>query len=168
MFISPDIQPICRDGCGTTETATRPRPAMANHDGDIHATKPFPSLKKLIIKKMAEWEYSQIPECDVFSNLEEVCIIDCPKLIGELPKQLSSLQSLEISGCDKLVLPNVQLRIFNGNNQQLTSLRKLKVRALKNLKELYLEINRLPSLENLEIDDCGSLLPFPVSCYLPQ
>ena len=36
--------------------------------------------------------------------------------------------------------------------------------ALKNLKELYLEINRLPSLENLEIDDCGSLLPFPVSC----
>ena len=31
MCVSPDIQPICRDGCGTTETVKRPRPAMANH-----------------------------------------------------------------------------------------------------------------------------------------
>ena len=31
MCVSPDIQPICCDECGTTETVTRPRPAMANH-----------------------------------------------------------------------------------------------------------------------------------------
>ena len=31
MCVSPDIQPICRDGCGITETATRPRSATANH-----------------------------------------------------------------------------------------------------------------------------------------
>ncbi|CDP14376.1 unnamed protein product [Coffea canephora] len=102
--------------------------------GDISATRPFPSLKKLRIEKMPEWEKWHIPQCDVFCSLEELCIIDCPKVIGEFPKQLSSLRRLEISGCDKLVIQN--------------------------------ELCKLTSLEELEIQDCGSLLPFPVN-YLP-
>nr|XP_027107008.1 putative disease resistance RPP13-like protein 1 [Coffea arabica]XP_027107009.1 putative disease resistance RPP13-like protein 1 [Coffea arabica]XP_027107011.1 putative disease resistance RPP13-like protein 1 [Coffea arabica] len=133
--------------------------------GDISATRPFPSLKKLRIEKMPEWEKWHIPQCDVFCSLEELCIIDCPKLIGEFPKQLSSLRRLEISGCDKLVIQNGRLNIFKGDIQ-LSSLHELKISHLKDLKLLSPELCKLTSLEELEIQDCGSLLPFPVN-YLP-
>ncbi|CDP21378.1 unnamed protein product [Coffea canephora] len=74
-----------------------------NFYGDVSAIKPFPSLKKLRIEKLPEWERWHMPEGEVFNRLEELSIIDCPKLIGELPRQLASLQSLEISGCGNLV-----------------------------------------------------------------
>ncbi|CDP20919.1 unnamed protein product [Coffea canephora] len=90
--------------------------------GDTRATMPFTSLKKLGIEKMPELEKWHVPKHEIFSNLEELYIIDCPKLIGELPQQCSALRILEISRCDSLVLPNGQLSIFNGNNiQQFTS-----------------------------------------------
>ncbi|CDP20160.1 unnamed protein product [Coffea canephora] len=107
--------------------------------GDISVTKPFPSLKKLRIVKLTEWEKWQIPKCEVFNRLEELSIIACPKLTGELPEQLASLQSLEITRCDNLIS------------------------ALKNLKELPLQLNQLSRLEKLTVDDCGSLLPSHVS-----
>ncbi|CDP13835.1 unnamed protein product [Coffea canephora] len=114
---------------------------VENFYGDVSATKPFPSLKKLRIEKLPEWEKWYIPEGEVFNRLGELSIIDCPKLIGELPQQLASLQSLEISGCDKLVCPS----------------------ALKNLRELPLQLNQLSQLEELTVDDCGSLSPSHVS-----
>ncbi|CDP18363.1 unnamed protein product [Coffea canephora] len=93
-------------------------------------------------------------------------IIDCPKLIGELPRQLSSLQRLEIGGCHKLVLPNGQLGIFQGDVKQFSSLSVLKISWMENLKELCRELNKLASPEYLEIYNCGFILPFPMS-YLP-
>ncbi|CDP13831.1 unnamed protein product [Coffea canephora] len=100
--------------------------------GDVSVTKPFLSLKKLRIKKLPDWERWHIPECEVFNRLEELSIIDCPKLIGELPRQLASLQSLEISGCGNLV-------------------------------QLPLQLNQLSRLEELTVDDCGSLSPSHVN-----
>ncbi|XP_027107015.1 putative disease resistance RPP13-like protein 1 [Coffea arabica] len=136
--------------------------------GDTRATMAFTSLKKLGIEKMPELEKWHIPKYEVFNNLEELYIIDCPKLIGELPQQCSSLRILEISRCDSLVLPNGQLSIFNGNNiQQFTSLCDLKISNLKSLKGLCLELNQLVKLQRLSIVDCGSLLPFLPS-YLPS
>nr|XP_027102993.1 putative disease resistance RPP13-like protein 1 [Coffea arabica] len=156
--------------------------------GDVSATKPFPFLKQLTIEELPEWERWKIPECEVFNRLEELSIIDCPKLIGELPRQLASLQSIEISGCGNLVRPNGQLSILNGENQQnFSSLRRLKISELENLKELPLQLNQLSRLEELNIsalknleelplqlnqlsrlevltvDDCGSLSPSHVS-----
>ncbi|XP_027113926.1 putative disease resistance RPP13-like protein 1 [Coffea arabica] len=129
--------------------------------GDISATKPFPSLKKLRIEKLPEWERWYIPEGEVFNRLKKLSIIDCPKLIGELPQQLASLQSLEISGCDNLVCPSGRLSIFNEEiRQKFSSLRELKISALKNLTELPLQLNQL---FRLTVDDCGSLLPSHVS-----
>ncbi|XP_027159207.1 putative disease resistance protein At3g14460 isoform X1 [Coffea eugenioides] len=129
--------------------------------GDVSATKPFPSLKKLRIEKLPEWERWYIPEGEVFNRLKKLSIIDCPKLIGELPQQLASLQSLEISGCDNLVCPSGRLSVFNGEiRQKFSSLRELKISALKNLKELPLQLNQL---FRLTVDDCGSLLPSHVS-----
>ncbi|XP_027113937.1 putative disease resistance RPP13-like protein 1 [Coffea arabica] len=135
-----------------------------NFYGDISVTKPFPSLKKLRIEKLPEWEKWHIPEGEIFNRLEEFRIIDCPKLIGELPRQLSSLQSLEISGCDNLVHPSGRLSIFNGEiRQNFSSLRELKISALKNLKELPLQLNQSSKLEKLRVDDCGSLSPSHMS-----
>ncbi|XP_027109114.1 putative disease resistance protein At3g14460 [Coffea arabica] len=156
--------------------------------GDVSATKPFPSLKKLRIEKLPEWERWHVPEGEVFNRLEELSIIGCPKLIGELPRQLASLQSLKISGCGNLVRPNGQLSILNGENQQnFSSLRQLKISelenlkelplqfnqlsrleelnisALKNLEELHLQSNQLSRLKELTIRDCGSLSPSHVS-----
>ncbi|CDP21145.1 unnamed protein product [Coffea canephora] len=104
--------------------------------GDVSATKPFPSLKNLTIWWLPEWESWHIPEGEVFNGLERLSIIGCPKLIGQLPQQLPSLQSLEISGCDNL---------------------------LENLKELPLQPNQLSRLEELTVDACGSLSPSHVS-----
>ncbi|XP_027102986.2 putative disease resistance RPP13-like protein 1 [Coffea arabica] len=137
--------------------------------GDTSAIKPpFPSLKKLRIEKLPKWERWYIPECKVFNRLEELYIIDCPKLIGEFPQQLSSLQRLDISGCSELVRPNGRLSIFNGEIQQLLSLCEVRISALKTLKDLPLQLNQLSRLERLIIDDCGSLSPLHISLLPPS
>ncbi|XP_027155270.1 putative disease resistance RPP13-like protein 1 [Coffea eugenioides] len=131
--------------------------------GDVSATKPFISLKKLRFEKLPEWKRWHIPEGEVFNRLEELSIIDCPKLIGELPQQFPSLQSLEISGCGNLVRPNGQLSILNGENQQnFSSLRQLKISELENLKELPLQLNQLSRLEELNISKLENLEELPL------
>ncbi|KAL3509366.1 hypothetical protein ACH5RR_028767 [Cinchona calisaya] len=128
--------------------------------GDNCEIKPFLSLKKLKIQNMEELERWDIPECETFCNIEELNITNCPRLVGKLPTNLSSLKILEISECDKLEIPNGQLGIFNGDIQQFSSLRELKVSGLQNLKELYAGPDSLPGLEELKIKNCKSLLPF--------
>lgn len=130
-------------------------PAQPNH---------FCLLKSLRFKRMPNWVKWHIPECEEIYR--ELGIIDCPKLIEELPRQLSSLQRLEIGGCHKLVLPNGQLGIFQGDVKQFSSLSVLKISWMENLKELCRELKKLASPEYLEIYNCGSILPFPMS-YLP-
>ncbi|KAM4082158.1 hypothetical protein ACJW30_11G149500 [Castanea mollissima] len=78
--------------------------------GDGSSTiKPFKSLEVLSFKDMPEWqewflfegEYED--EGGVFSTLQKLCIIECPKLSGGLPSQLPSLINLEIAECQQLV-----------------------------------------------------------------
>ncbi|KAL3537624.1 hypothetical protein ACH5RR_000990 [Cinchona calisaya] len=112
-------------------------------------TKPFPSLKILKFEKMPEWRHWYIPQSEVFSCLEELYVISCPKLIGEFPKQLLSLQKFEISGCNQLLLLDGHLSIFNalegGLVQQLPFLHKLVLSSMENMKDLSLELNQLTS-----------------------
>nr|XP_027107023.1 putative disease resistance RPP13-like protein 1 isoform X2 [Coffea arabica] len=131
--------------------------------GDINVTKPFPSLKNLTIGWLPQWKSWYIPEGEVFNGLERLRISDCPKLIGELPQQLPSLQSLEISGCDNLVWDNGQLSILNGENQQnFSSLHQLKISKLENLKELPLQLNQLSKLKKLNISELENLEELPL------
>ncbi|KAL3509373.1 hypothetical protein ACH5RR_028774 [Cinchona calisaya] len=130
--------------------------------GDSCEIKPFLSLKKLKIQNMEELERWDIPECETFCNIEELNITNCPRIVGKLPTNLSSLEILKISKCDKLELPNGQLGIFNEDIQLFLSLRELKISGLQNLKELYPEPDSLPSLEVLKIKNCKSLLPFRI------
>ncbi|XP_045829937.1 putative disease resistance protein At3g14460 [Trifolium pratense] len=67
--------------------------------------KPFQSLETLQFWDMLEWTEWNIFEGVEFPYLIELYIIRCPKLERNLPKQLPSLQKLEISGCHDLVAP---------------------------------------------------------------
>ncbi|XP_027158920.1 putative disease resistance RPP13-like protein 1 [Coffea eugenioides] len=125
--------------------------------GDNCEIKPFPSLRKFKIENMQQLEKWDIPEGEVFCSLEDLSIIDCPKLVGELPKQRSSLKILEISGCDRFVLSNGRLSILDEHIQQLSSLYLLTVSRMENLKELSPELNKLACLEWLKIRDCDSI-----------
>ena len=44
-----------------------------------------------------------------FPRLQELYIINCPKLTGKLPKQLRSLKKLEIVGCPQLLVPSLRV-----------------------------------------------------------
>ncbi|XP_034700909.1 putative disease resistance RPP13-like protein 1 [Vitis riparia] len=65
----------------------------------------FPSLQTLRFKKMYNWEKWLCCGCrrGEFPRLQELCISECPKLSGKLPKQLRSLKKLQIIRCELLV-----------------------------------------------------------------
>ncbi|KAG6655221.1 putative disease resistance RPP13-like protein 1 [Carya illinoinensis] len=62
------------------------------------SSQPFKSLETLNFKNMVEWE--NWSPCEAFfSNLRELSIKNCPKLSGNLPNHLPSLENVEIDGC---------------------------------------------------------------------
>jgi Leucine-rich repeat (LRR) protein len=69
--------------------------------------KPFGALKVLRFERMLNWEewssFGAENEGRAFSQLKELYIIDCPKLIGGLPIDLPSAVKLEILECPLLV-----------------------------------------------------------------
>ena len=67
--------------------------------------KPFKSLKTLTFEGMLEWEEWVSFEVGggEFPSLIELCIRRCPKLKGNLPKQLPSVVKVEISESQELV-----------------------------------------------------------------
>ncbi|MED6149884.1 hypothetical protein PIB30_066890, partial [Stylosanthes scabra] len=78
--------------------------------GEMTASqKPFQSLEVLNFFYMPEWKEWNIVEGMEFLNLVKLSILYCPKLVGDLPKKLPSLEKLEIVKCSSLVapLPNV-------------------------------------------------------------
>nr|KYP38141.1 Putative disease resistance RPP13-like protein 1 [Cajanus cajan] len=64
----------------------------------------FTSLESLKFSDMMEWETWELnATAGAFPRLQHLSIKECPKLKGELPKQLLSLKTLNISCCRKLV-----------------------------------------------------------------
>ncbi|KAF3947990.1 hypothetical protein CMV_025959 [Castanea mollissima] len=150
-----------------------------------------------------EGEYED--EGGVFSTLKELCIIECPKLSGGLPSQLPSLINLEIaecqqlvasvpraptlntlqlSDCDKVVLKELPPKLDNLNisggriflqsfAELMTCLAVPGSGVPTTLKSLDIEGSfqittghYYPSLESLRIrDDSDSLWSFPLESY---
>nr|POF11749.1 putative disease resistance rpp13-like protein 1 [Quercus suber] len=67
--------------------------------------KPFQSLETLTFDRMLEWEKWIALEVEggEFPCLRELCIRRCPKLKGNLPKQLPSVVKVEISESQELL-----------------------------------------------------------------
>ncbi|XP_015893586.3 putative disease resistance RPP13-like protein 1 [Ziziphus jujuba] len=73
---------------------------------DSSTIKPFRSLEILRIHSMPEWQEWFLvsdKEDGGFPCLEELYLVDCPKLYGSLPYCLASLRLLHISGCQQIV-----------------------------------------------------------------
>ncbi|XVF82120.1 hypothetical protein PTKIN_Ptkin16aG0019300 [Pterospermum kingtungense] len=96
---------------------------------DFPFRKPFQSLKTLKFEAMSQWELWTTVEVEgeEFPCLQELYIINCPKLKGDLPKSLPSLIKLEISECQQLeaVLPltskHCVLKLENCDKVQMRS-----------------------------------------------
>ncbi|KAG2708533.1 hypothetical protein I3760_05G198300 [Carya illinoinensis] len=69
------------------------------------SSQPFRSLETLNFKNMVEWE--NWSPCEAFSNLRELSIKNCPKLLGNIPNHLPSLENFEIDGCCRKLVVSV-------------------------------------------------------------
>ncbi|KAG6682748.1 hypothetical protein I3842_13G158500 [Carya illinoinensis] len=139
------------------------------------STKPFGALKVLKFRDMPKLEkwfaFSAENEGGAFTHLEELELVNCPKLTGELPIHPSSLSRLVIENCPLLVtsLPSAatlcQLELRNCNEalfkQLPTGLQKLAIRefdALESIPERLMDFNScLEELKILDITDCRKL-----------
>ncbi|KAF5956169.1 hypothetical protein HYC85_009025 [Camellia sinensis] len=140
--------------------------------GDGSSTKPFLYLETLHFEAMLEWVEWYILGAEEFSQLKELRVIKCPKLVGGLPKQMPSWVRLEIRECSALTasLPRTSVAnklVLNGCNgvdlgwQGVSSLVKLEISNMPSLKELTPELHMLTNLQKLIIRNCPSLVSFP-------
>ncbi|XP_057499193.1 putative disease resistance RPP13-like protein 1 [Actinidia eriantha] len=137
--------------------------------GDVSSTKPFPSLETLHFEEMPEWVDWQIFRNGEFSQLRELLIIKCPKLVGGLPENIPSWVRLDIRECSGLMasLPRScaagQLVLAGCDGvglglQGVSSLVKLDISDLQSLTELPPVLRALTNLEMLSIESCPNLL----------
>ena len=68
----------------------------------------FRSLQTLIFENMDNWEEWSCCGCK-FLCLQELYLIDCCKLKGNLPKELPSLRNLELCICGQLLEASIQI-----------------------------------------------------------
>ncbi|XP_057499127.1 putative disease resistance protein At3g14460 [Actinidia eriantha] len=139
--------------------------------GDVSSIKPFQSLETLHFEEMSEWVDWQIFGNGEFSQLRELRIIKCPKLVGGLPENIPSWVRLEIRECSGLMasLPRScaagQLVLAGCDGvglgwQGVSSLVKLHISDLQSLNELPPELCALTNLKELTIKSCPNLLSF--------
>ncbi|GLT33639.1 hypothetical protein SLA2020_082080 [Shorea laevis] len=110
----------------------------------------FPSLEELAFTDMQKWKEWTSPNGSEgeFPCLRMLEIRCCPKLLGQLPSNLSSLKELDVCGCNAMLLKSVG---------DLTSLVNLTIICISELTCLPMSIS-LPSLRKLNIEHCNEVL----------
>ncbi|XP_034704170.1 putative disease resistance protein At3g14460 [Vitis riparia] len=128
-----------------------------NSSSSLHPS--FPSLQTLSFEDMFNWEKWLC--CGEFPRLQELSIRLCPKLTGELPMHLSSLQELNLKDCSQLLVPT--LNVLAARELQLkrqtcgftaSQTSKIEISNVSQLKQLplvphYLYIRKCDSVESL-------------------
>ncbi|GLT96336.1 hypothetical protein SLE2022_139640 [Rubroshorea leprosula] len=111
----------------------------------------FPSLEELVFEIMSNWKGWTSPngtEGD-FPRLRRLVIHHCPKLLGQLPSNLSSLKELDVAYCNAMLLKSTV---------DLASLTKFRIQRISKLTCLPRSfIQSLTTLETLSIEDCEDL-----------
>ncbi|KAK6234437.1 hypothetical protein QUC31_006843 [Theobroma cacao] len=136
--------------------------------GNGSSVKPFESLEILTFEKMQEWQEWLClgDENGTFSSLQELYIIDCPKLTGDLPKTLPLLRKLWIENCERLAscLPRApdmcKLKLVSCDKMQLqalpTELQELKIEECSvQHSMLEMMLQHCTRLEQLSIRSCS-------------
>ncbi|XP_021296234.1 putative disease resistance RPP13-like protein 1 [Herrania umbratica] len=136
------------------------------------SSKPFGSLEILRFKNMPEWEEWFCLKDGAFCLLQELYMVDCPKLTKSLPKHLPSLMKLKIERCGKLggLFPRAprmsQLDLEECDALQLQpfpcGLRQLHISKL-NINDFIMEQleRHCPHLEKLSMGFCHGLKSLP-------
>jgi hypothetical protein len=134
--------------------------------------KPFGALKVIRFQQMLKWEEWSFFDAEnkggAFSQLEELYIVDCPKLTKRLPVHLPSLAKLEICGCPQLVdsfpkAPTVRkLQLAHCDEVLLrelpAGLQKLNIEGFSELESLPQGlVNSGENLQKLTISRCMKL-----------
>lgn len=122
---------------------------------------PFPSLETLKFENMSEWEEwtpSGTEGTEGFLHLQNIEILNCPKL-REFSHHFPSLKKMTIYGCEKLeALPRLLTLDRLKQGSEFPCLLELSILMCPNLVELP---TFLPSLKTLEIDGCQKLAALP-------
>ncbi|EEF49597.1 Disease resistance protein RPM1, putative [Ricinus communis] len=155
--------------------------------GSSIGMKPFGSLKVLKFERLPLWRawvsYTDEDNNEAFPLLQELYIRDCPSLLKALPRHLPCLTTLDIEGCQKLVVdvlpsaPSILKYILKDNSRLLqlqelpSGMRLLRVDQFFHL-DFMLErkkqaIALSANLEAIHISRCHSLKFFPLE-YFPN
>jgi len=129
-------------------------------------SQPFESLETLYFEDMEKWKrWSSNGE---FPHLRELFIINCPKLLGNLPIHLPSLQNVVIERCEQLVVSNArfpELCKLEFENS-IGVVRKSKVDFTSLNSESFARISNFTcpregfmNVESLAIENCEELMP---------
>ncbi|XVF18941.1 hypothetical protein REPUB_Repub11eG0067100 [Reevesia pubescens] len=145
--------------------------------GENQTNASFASLEKLCFENMPkwkEWDFHEVDDEQVvkFSCLKELSIIDCPHLLGRLPKHLHCLEKLEICRCTQLWVSVSNLPMLN--DLKIDGCAELVIgdhADFPPLKRVYLSkiskfctpterlVSRLTKVEYLKINGCKELRP---------
>ncbi|ESW05710.1 hypothetical protein PHAVU_011G202900 [Phaseolus vulgaris] len=145
-------------------------------DSDFHGnnSSSFKSLETLNFSFMSQWETWECQAVtSAFPRLQHLSIKNCPKLKGQLPKQLIPLETLQIEYCQQLEASApraLELQIRHCGKLQLEwgTMKRLTMKT--SLLEIVGSSN---TLENLQIDsplesindNCVSLGSFPLDLF---
>ncbi|GLT30472.1 hypothetical protein SLA2020_052700 [Shorea laevis] len=142
----------------------------------------FPLLAELVFRNMPKWREWTSPAggASEFPCLHKLVIENCPKLLGQLPSNLSSLKELYVSSCNGKLLKSMgdfPFLTYLGI-EQISKLTCLPVSmSLPSLKELYIgncngvllkSMGDFPSLTYLGIEQISELTCLPMSMSLPS
>ncbi|KAL4338700.1 putative disease resistance RPP13-like protein 1 [Arachis ipaensis] len=151
-----------------------------------HQETPFRSLKSLEFYNMGCWEEWESYEYDddddaPFPQLEELRIYNCPKLRGDLPTFLPSLEELWIEACEELgcYLPRApmirELRIDGKQEARmrelpLSMLEKLVINGEQQVEYVFEAMTHIQptSLSYLQISNCSTAISFPGDSLPPS
>ncbi|XP_052724562.1 putative disease resistance RPP13-like protein 1 [Vigna angularis] len=140
---------------------------------DCSSMAPFPSLESLYIFNMPCWEMWSSVDSKAFPVLEELYLKNCPKLKGDFPNHLPSLQTLKIKSCQLLVssfpmAPALRtLKICESNKVELhafpQSVKSIKISGRPMVEFMMEAITDIPPtcLKELSLIDCSSAISFP-------
>ncbi|XP_060671213.1 putative disease resistance protein At3g14460 [Ziziphus jujuba] len=152
--------------------------------GSPGVAKPFKSLEKLVFKSMPQWKEWSLVQREVFSQLKELHLMDCPslKVLGAcFPDSLPSLTLLYTSNCKQPVvysllmgqLPSLgslhvcyypELKSFPGRKLP-TNIHTVEICGCKNLKS-FAEKEWPSNLKSFSISRCGNLFVHPTQWNL--
>ncbi|XP_062173783.1 putative disease resistance RPP13-like protein 1 [Alnus glutinosa] len=129
-------------------------------------SQPFESLETLYFVDMEEWE-SWSPNGE-FPHLHELSIRNCPKLLGNLPIHLPSLQNVVIERCEQLVIsissfPELYKLEFENSigvvRKSKVDFISLNLNSLARISDFTCSREGFMNVESLRITNCEELTP---------